>query len=118
MSKIYGTELILDLHECDISTFTQESLDEYIDKICSLVAIHRHDKPLFWIDKSDDPRLCGISVLQFISVSNITIHALDLLKTVYINFFACTDFDAQVIEKMSKEHFGSREGTARVIERA
>ena len=113
----YGSELILDLHGCDLSVFTETHLQAYIDSACEMAKVHRHDKSLVWIDNSGNPILSGVSVFQFISTSNITIHACDLLQAVYINFFACSDFNADEIAEFSKQHFRAKEMTKTLVTR-
>ncbi len=95
----YGTELILDLHGCDVSLFNRDDLTRYLVKLCDLIHMKRADIH-FWDYEGDDEakeaapeRLCGTSVVQFIETSNITIHTLDKLQTVFINIFSCSEFD-------------------------
>ena len=37
----YGIELILDLHGCDASKFTRESITEYFEQLCDLIDMQR-----------------------------------------------------------------------------
>lgn len=101
--KTYGKELILDLHECDPSTFNRKSIRKFFKRLCELIDMQR-DKLIFWDElyipegekKYTEPHLVGTSAVQFITTSNITIHTLDILKSVYLNIFTCKDFDAEV----------------------
>lgn len=95
----YGKELILDLHDCDSSTFTRESISKFFTTLCSLIDMEACDLH-FWDDvgvpeeeQQTDPRTKGTSAIQFILTSNITIHTLDILKRVYLNVFSCKDFE-------------------------
>ena len=45
----YGVELILDLHGCDNSTFTRESISEYFETLCKLIDMKR-EALHFWDD--------------------------------------------------------------------
>ena len=102
MMKSYGKELILDLHQCDASTFTRKSLKMFFNLLCE--AIDMEPEKLVWWDdlytpekeKETEPHLVGTSAVQFIKTSNITIHTLDIMKRVYLNIFSCKDFDAQI----------------------
>ena len=96
----YGKELILDLHNCDPKTFTRESIQQYFDKLCEIIDMTQCDMH-FWDDqdtpedeKQTSPHTDGISAIQFILTSNITIHTLNQLEKVFINIFSCKDFDA------------------------
>ena len=120
----YGEELILDLHHCDPSLFTRESIAEYFNQICKLIdmqaeAVH------FWDDlglpedeRETEPHLKGTSAIQFIKTSNITIHTLDLLGNVYLNIFSCKEFDRSAAANFSADFFkGVFAGTWIVLER-
>jgi S-adenosylmethionine/arginine decarboxylase-like enzyme len=119
----YGIELILDLHECDVSTFTRESISEYFARLCELIDMKREDLH-FWDDvgvaeedKQTSPHTQGTSAVQFILTSSIVIHALDQLRAVYINMFSCKAFDPKAAEEFTIAWFGAGGCSARVINR-
>ena len=119
----YGKELILDLHDCDASTFNRESLDGYFEKICDAIDMERCER--YWWDdvgvpedeKQTSAHTKGTSAVQFILTSTIVVHTLDLLKAVYVNIFSCKAFDREVAEKVTKEWFGAKEWRTHFIER-
>lgn len=107
----YGKELLIDLHDCDPSTFNRKSLKKYFVELCNLIDMKR-SKLTWWDDynvveeeKQKEPHLKGTSAVQFIMTSNITIHTLDLLASVYINIFSCKDFDAEIAKKFTENWF-------------
>jgi S-adenosylmethionine/arginine decarboxylase-like enzyme len=121
--KPYGYELILDLHNCDISTFSRKSLRGYFKKLCKAIDMKRCEL-YFWDEvgvpvkeKQDLPHTKGTSAVQFILTSNITIHTLELLKAVYANIFSCKKFDEKVAEQITKEWFVAKKCRTRFIER-
>ena len=121
--KPYGYELILDLHDCDISTFNRESLDGFFEKLCEAIDMKKCER-YFWDDvglleeeKQTSPHTKGSSAVQFILTSSIVIHTLDILQAVYVNIFSCKKYDAELAEKITKEWFGATESKAHFIER-
>jgi S-adenosylmethionine/arginine decarboxylase-like enzyme len=119
----YGYELIIDLHDCDASTFNRVSLRKYFIKVCKDIDMKRCEL-YFWDDvgvptkeKQNLPHTKGTSAVQFILTSNITIHTLDLLKAAYINIFSCKQFDKVVAAKITKEWFGAKKCRTIFIER-
>jgi len=107
----YGKELILDLHNCDPSTFNRKSIRNYFKQLCKLIDMKRC-KLCWWDDygvppgeQETEPHLKGTSAIQFIRTSNITIHTLDLLKNVYINIFSCKDFNTDSVKNFTKDWF-------------
>ncbi len=105
----YGWELVVDLHECDVSTFTERSLQQFCAGLCELIGMEREDFHLWASDPAEyeetPPHLYGISAVQFITTSNLTIHTLPKLRAVYINLFSCKRFDPQSAEKFCGGHF-------------
>ena len=111
--KNYGKELILDLHNCDPSTFTRKSIRKFFKELCKLIDMER-EKVVWWDDlyvakaeKETEPHLVGTSAVQFIRTSNITIHTLDIMKRVYLNIFSCKDFNAEKAADFCIVYFGA-----------
>jgi len=110
--KNYGKELILDLHECDPTTFTRESIEKFFITLCDDIIFMERDTLFFWDDVGLPPEECqtsphlkGTSAVQFIVTSNITIHTLDLMGRVYLNVFSCKDFNPNAVEFWSMNWF-------------
>ncbi len=108
----FGYELILDLEGCTRSQFERVHLTQFFKKLCSLLEMERG--PLhFWDYEPDDEargqapeNLAGISAVQFISTSNITIHTLDHGGRVYLNIFSCKEFSVRDATVYCQEFFG------------
>ena len=119
----YGVELILDLHGCDASTFTRDSITSYFVRLCELIDMKR-EALHFWDDIGlpeeewqISPHTQGTSAVQFILTSSIVIHTLDQLGAVYVNMFSCKDFDPKVAEAFTVEWFKADGSSARFIDR-
>ena len=119
----YGSELILDMHGCNVSNFTRQSLTEYFTRLCEAIDMEPCDLH-FWDDEGvppeeqqTSPHTKGVSAVQFILTSTIVIHTLELLEAAYVNIFSCKTFDRDVAEKLTKEWFGAQQCRATFIER-
>lgn len=119
----YGKELIIDLHNCDSAQFTRKIIKNYFKKVCKLLNMERCK--LYWWDdlytpekeKETEPHLIGISAIQFIKTSNITIHTLDILQKVYLNIFSCKNFDENIIIQFSKGWFKGEIVNTKILRR-
>ena len=97
----FGNELVLDLRGCTRSQFEWVHLTQFMEGLCTLLRMERG--PLHFWDYEPDhearrrapENLAGVSVVQFISTSNITVHTLDHLGRVYLNIFSCREFSAE-----------------------
>lgn len=110
--KSYGKELILDLHDCDFTRVTTEYLTKFLEGLVKKIDMKAEQLNFWEYDDEEEYQqasvhLKGISGVQFISTSNITIHALDDLKRVYLNIFSCKDFDADKAMIFAVEYFRS-----------
>jgi S-adenosylmethionine/arginine decarboxylase-like enzyme len=110
----YGKELILDIHDCNVYTFTRNYIEMYLQCLCDLIDMQRCDLH-FWDDvgvaedeQQTSPHTKGTSAVQFILTSNITIHTLDLLGKVFINIFSCKDFNSQQATEFTVRWFKGR----------
>ena len=111
--KEYGKELIIDLHNCDVSRMNRHYIRRFFNELCVLIDMQKG--PLrFWDDvgveeqeKQTDPHLVGTSAVQFILTSSIVLHALNLLGSVYLNVFSCKDFDSKVVADFSMEYWSA-----------
>ncbi len=107
----FGMEVIIDLTNCLNSPFTRKQITRYYAQLCVLIDMEREDL-YFWDYRGDSegyenapPHLKGISAVQFIKTSSITIHTLDDLRKVFINVFSCKDFDVDQVVEFSKVFF-------------
>lgn len=121
--KTYGKELIVDIHKCDVLRFTRELISKFMCDLCHLIDMEREDLH-FWDydgyeeEYNDAPaHLKGISAVQFIRTSNITIHTLDELKIVYLNIFSCKAFDAKKTLSFCESFFDGKIVSSKEIDR-
>lgn len=119
----FGYELLLDLHGCDVSTFTRESITDYFVKICDTIGMEREDLH-FWDydgvpeeERSTEAHLLGTSAIQFITTSNIVVHTLDLTGAVYVNIFSCKEYSIEIAEKITCDWFKATDCRVNYIER-
>jgi S-adenosylmethionine/arginine decarboxylase-like enzyme len=121
--KAYGRELIIDMHQCNISRFDRKTIEAFFTEVCDRTDMEKCE--LFWWDdleseeeeKQTDPQTTGTTAVQFILTSNITIHTLDKLGKVFINFFSCKDFNTQLVKSLALFYFGGTIVNELVIER-
>ena len=119
----YGSELILDLHDCSPATFTRGRLDLYFTGLCDLINMEKCEVH-FWDDvgvpaeeRQTSPHTKGTSAVCFILTSSIVIHTLDDLKAVYVNIFSCKKFDPAEATEFTEKWFEAGSCNPTFIER-
>lgn len=122
---MYGPELILDLFDCDVSTFNRKSLRDFGRALCKEIGMTPHkfrSEP--WDDDGVTAEECqvkpetkGYTAIQFLMESSILIHTLELKKLALINIFSCKSFETDTAAEFTKKWFGAKRITARFLER-
>lgn len=119
----YGIELIIDMSGCNVSKFNRKNIKIYFLSICELLKVKAEDV-YFWDDyrvpirkRQTNPKTKGTSAIQFILTSNITIHTLDLLQSVFVNIFSCKKYDAKLVEEFTVRYFCATNYKSTLIER-
>ena len=110
--KPYGQELIIDVHNVTEGPLLRDEIASFCNRLCNIIDMEREQ--LFFWDYEGDPEgynnapahLKGISAVQFIKTSNITIHSLDELKRLYLNIFSCKTFDASIVREFVEKWTG------------
>lgn len=110
-STPYGYSTILDVVECDSTTFTRDSIEKFLSALCEAIDMEREDLH-FW-DYDSDPQgyaaapshLRGVSAVQFIKTSSIVIHTLDDLGIMFIDLFSCKPYKEAVVKAVVVDHF-------------
>lgn len=122
---MYGQELLLDLHDCDIATFNRKSLRAFGRAICKEIGMTPHkfrSEP--WDDDGvpkdecqTSPATRGYTAVQFLMESSVLIHTLELTHSAYINIFSCKYFDRIKAKRFTKNWFGAKRITACLMKR-
>lgn len=120
---MYGKELIVDLKGCDISRFNRKDIEVYFIQLCDLIDMQR-EALHFWDDEGvpeeerrTEDHVVGITAVQFIITSSITIHTLSKLGEAYVNIFSCKDYDSNKALGFTRRYFGAKEFSGTVLRR-
>lgn len=93
----YGIEYVIDLYGCDARQFTIPAVKMFMRRLCRILHLHPEELHIWGYDdpkeKAEAPaHLKGVSAVQFIKTSNITLHCLDDLGLACVNVFTCGRF--------------------------
>lgn len=106
----YGQELILDIHNVPKGMIHKKHIRKFAEKLADEIGMKRGPIYLWGEEKElgthpDNPKIDGISCVQFVYTSSITIHAIDELDKVFVNIFSCKEFDAEKAKQFVLENF-------------
>ena len=115
MKQIDGFELVLDLQFCDKTAFSRTKILKYFIRLCKLLKMQPHGKPIFWKDAHKKGHMQGISAIQLIETSSIAIHEFGRGETAFVNIFSCKKFNQKKAENFTKKFFGAERLKARFL---
>lgn len=114
--KDYGQELILDIHDVPSDFFHRTKIGLFAKELCTEIKMKHGPRYLWGTDREehkhktgeDAIKADGISCVQFLYNSSITIHALDEIQKVFINIFSCDRFDAEKAKVFTEKNVGGK----------
>lgn len=120
--KPFGKELIFDCSGCDIFAITNKDvIKDFIKELCIIGDMKPKGETLF-VDFEDNEfnrknDIVGYTVVQVISLSNITLHFNNISRTAYMNFFTCGSIDEYKIYNLFVDYFKPIKINERLITR-
>lgn len=108
----YGQEVVLDIHNVPSEFFKLKTVREFAENLCDEIGMIKG--PLYtWGGETrnlhtdyKNPKADGISCVQFLYSSSITIHAIDEINKVFINVFSCEQFDGDAARDFALKNVG------------
>lgn len=106
---VFGHHLIIDANECSGEIRSIKKITDFIDDLCEIgqmqkkgdLIIEEFEENQFNINND----LVGYSIVQIISLSNITIHINFISRTIYFDFFTCGKIKEGLIVALFKNYF-------------
>jgi S-adenosylmethionine/arginine decarboxylase-like enzyme len=107
---VFGAHLILDANNCDEEKIKDiDHINNFIDDLLILGNMKRKGDLIVEIFEDNEFNrirdIVGYSIVQIISLSNITIHINFISRTVYFDFFTCGELLDSKIIKIFQSYF-------------
>lgn len=106
---VFGTHLIIDANECRGNITNIDHIKDFIDDLCKLGEMEKKGDLIVEIFEDNEFNrnndLVGYSIVQIISLSNITLHINFISKTIYFDFFTCGKVNEDLITSLFNNYF-------------
>ena len=106
---IFGKELIIDADDCKGNITDKDYIQKFIDELVETLGIKKKGNTIFeYFEDNEYNRtrdIVGYSVVQIISLSNITLHINEISRTFYVNIFTCGELDDLKAILLFSEYF-------------
>lgn len=106
---VFGKHLIIDANECQGEIRDKQHIQNFIDDLCELSKMEKKGETQFiYFEDNDYNRyrdIVGWTITQVISLSNITIHINEISRTIYFDFFTCSEIKEDLINVLFQNYF-------------
>jgi len=110
----WGKLASINLYECDSELIKNKRyIRKFVKELCKEINMKTYGKLL--IKRFGKGKLNGISALQFIETSSITLHFDETQNRAFIDIFSCKDFNENKSEKFSKNFFKAKSSSKKVL---
>ena len=112
----WGYHLILNCTDCDKDAIrSKPHIRAFLKKVIDITDMKAWGKPIIMdtkrkpifmaLENGERPDLFGISVVQLIHTSSITIHFMNDTGDAYFDFFSCKNFEPKKVTECFREFF-------------
>lgn len=119
---MYGQQLILGAVECNVKAFTYYPIWGFLRELCDdildverLDFVYRESEP--GDSTEGNPKTHGVTAVQILVASSVTLHACDLTGQLFLDVFSCGDYEVEPVKRLVDVCFGGRLVAEQVIER-
>lgn len=109
----YGKHLILTASGCNDQLLSKDEIANFCRELVERIDMVAFGDPL--VERFGSGDEIGISAVQLIQTSAITIHTNDPARDMYLDVFSCKDFEAQAVLDVLAESFAPAEVEHQVI---
>ncbi|MCK9595662.1 S-adenosylmethionine decarboxylase [Candidatus Pacearchaeota archaeon] len=110
----FGKIALINLYGCNPSLIKNKKyIKNFIKELCKLINMKPYGKSQ--IKRFGKGNLEGISAVQFIETSSITIHFDETKSRAFIDIFSCKNFNVKKAEIFSKKYFKADKSSSREI---
>lgn len=114
--ETWGTSAAIDLHGCAHDRLTDIALLRlFVEQLVQMLKMQPHGPCC--VDRFGEGDLEGLSAMQFIKTSTITVHLDEVGNRAFIDIFSCGTFDPSVAEDFSRDFFHAQKSNVTVIAR-
>ena len=105
--KYYGKHLMVTAVSCNENILNIDTVSGFLEKIVPAINMTAFGEPV--IAKFGEGVELGISAVQLITTSAITIHTNDAFRDMYLDVFSCKWFDEEIVLDMLRDYFSPEE---------
>lgn len=112
----YGKHLIASFKRCNQNIIEKTLISDFLHQLAIDIDMQPFGQPI--VERFGEGIEVGISGVQLIETSAITVHTNDMARDLYLDVFSCKDFDPDDVLRFVNERFAPEEASHKVLLRS
>jgi S-adenosylmethionine/arginine decarboxylase-like enzyme len=109
----YGKHLMITAVSCNENLLDLKTITSFLKDLVPAIDMIAYGEPI--AARFGEGIEVGISAVQLITTSAITLHTNDAAGDMYLDVFSCKWFDEDVVRDVVKQYFGPEHMTSNVV---
>ena len=106
-ARYYGRHLVASAHGCNDALVDKERIKQFLKEMVSRIDMVAFGEPI--VERFGGGIEVGISAVQLIETSAITLHTNDASRDLYLDVFSCKDFSGAAALAVVQEFFAPKD---------
>lgn len=99
----YGKHVMITAESCNEKLLDIDTMKQFLITLADEIDMIRHGEPI--VERFGDGCQVGLSGVQLITTSALTIHTNDQWRDLYLDVFSCKWYDNEIVEAVVKRFF-------------
>ncbi|MBZ0255054.1 S-adenosylmethionine decarboxylase [bacterium] len=112
----YGKHLIASFKHCNQNIIDKDFISDFLHQLAIDIDMQPFGQPI--VERFGEGIEIGISGVQLIETSAITVHTNDMARDLYLDVFSCKDFEADDVLQYVQDRFAPEESSHKVLLRS
>ncbi|MDP8242490.1 MAG: S-adenosylmethionine decarboxylase [Candidatus Hinthialibacter antarcticus] len=112
----YGKHLIASFKRCTQNITDKQAISDFLHQLAVDIDMKPFGQPI--VERFGEGIEIGISGVQLIETSAITVHTNDMARDLYLDVFSCKDFDPDEVLRFVNDRFSPEDETYKVLLRS
>ncbi|MEM7247674.1 MAG: S-adenosylmethionine decarboxylase [Acidobacteriota bacterium] len=109
----FGKHLIATARQCDERLMKLENISGFLSEVVLEIGMQPYGEPR--VARYGEGEEVGITGVQLVQTSSITIHTLDHSRTAFIDIFSCRGYSEETALEFVRSCFAPREVSSQVL---
>ena len=112
-SKYYGKHMMLTCESCNENLLSLNTMKQFLKELADAIDMIRHGEPI--AERFGDGIQIGISAVQLITTSALTVHTNDAARDLYLDVFSCKWFEEDAVFEVVSRYYAPQATTHQIV---